>query len=78
VDVRVSEEAAELHFSVADEDPGFAPEGSQATAGHGFVNMADRLGAIGGMLGWRSTPGAGTTVAGSIPLRAPSAGFTLS
>ena len=38
--------------------------------GHGFVNMADRLGAFGGTLAVRSAPGAGTTITGSLPLPA--------
>ena len=37
-------------------------------AGHGFVNMADRLGAIGGTLTVESAPGEGTTISGEIPL----------
>ena len=36
--------------------------------GHGFVNMADRLGAIGGTLTVESAPGQGTTISGEIPL----------
>ena len=39
-----------------------------ASAGHGFVNMADRLGAFGGRVDVTSAPGAGTKVAGFIPL----------
>ena len=36
--------------------------------GHGFVNMADRLGAFGGTVTRRPAPGAGTTITGTIPL----------
>ena len=39
-----------------------------ARTGHGYTNMADRLGAIGGTVRWQSQPGHGTTVQGSIPL----------
>ena len=39
-----------------------------ARSGHGFVNMADRLGAIGGTVRWESQPGHGAQVRGSIPL----------
>ena len=39
-----------------------------ARGGHGFTNMSDRLGAIGGTVEWRSAPGEGTTIAGEIPL----------
>jgi len=39
-----------------------------ASRGHGYVNMADRLGAIGGTVRWLSEPGHGSQVRGSIPL----------
>ena len=39
-----------------------------ATAGHGYVNMSDRLGAIGGTVEWRSAPGEGPQISGTIPL----------
>jgi signal transduction histidine kinase len=66
VDVRVWEESGGLLFSVSDDGPGFDPV--RARAGHGFVNMADRLGAIGGTVRWESHPGQGAQVLGSIPL----------
>ena len=47
--------------------PGSTPRPS-ARPGHGFVNMSDRLGAIGGTLEVTSAPGAGTTVPAAIPL----------
>ncbi len=52
-------------FEVADDGPGFNPD--QVGRGHGFVNMSDRLGAIGGNVAWDSTPGQGTRISGSIP-----------
>ena len=42
--------------------------GRRATAGHGYVNMSDRLGAIGGTVEWRSAPGEGAEISGTIPL----------
>jgi signal transduction histidine kinase len=33
-----------------------------------MLNMTDRVGALGGTLEVRSTPGAGTTVAGTVPV----------
>jgi signal transduction histidine kinase len=51
---------------VSDDGPGFDPVTAQH--GHGFVNMSDRLGAIGGSVRWESAPGEGATVRGSIPL----------
>jgi signal transduction histidine kinase len=66
VRVRLSEESGGLLFAVSDDGPGFDPVTAQH--GHGFVNMSDRLGAIGGTVRWESTPGEGATVRGSIPL----------
>ena len=53
-----------LQFSVSDDGPGF--DADAADLGHGFTNMADRLGAMGGTLTVRSAPGEGTTVSGSV------------
>jgi signal transduction histidine kinase len=39
-----------------------------ARQGHGYMNMADRLGAIGGTVRWESAPGQGTRVLGSVRL----------
>jgi signal transduction histidine kinase len=66
VELRVWTESGGLLFSVADDGPGFDPEA--ARGGHGFVNMADRLGAIGGTVRWDSRPGHGAKITGSVPL----------
>lgn len=66
VRIEVAEQDGVLRFRVADDGPGFDP--AVATAGHGFTNMSDRLGAIGGTVEWQSAPGAGTTIAGAVPL----------
>ena len=66
VTVRVWEDAGGLLFTVTDDGPGFDP--AAAPRGQGFVNMADRLGAIGGSVRWDSEPGRGTAVRGSVPL----------
>jgi signal transduction histidine kinase len=68
--VRVSVEAEgdDLRFAVADDGCGFDTAG---TCGHGFVNMRDRVGAIGGDVVVTSAPGAGTTVAGTVPAGGP-------
>jgi signal transduction histidine kinase len=66
VEVRIWEDSGGLLFSVTDDGPGFEP--ARARQGHGFVNMADRLGAIGGTVRWQSAPGAGAQIYGSIPL----------
>ena len=66
VDLRIWEEAGGLLFTVSDDGPGFDPE--RAQKGHGYVNMADRLGAIGGTVRWESEIGKGSVVRGSVPL----------
>jgi signal transduction histidine kinase len=66
VEVRVWEQSGGLLFSVTDDGPGFDPE--RARGGHGFINMADRLGAIGGTIRWESRPGEGARILGSVPL----------
>jgi signal transduction histidine kinase len=66
VEVRLWEQSGGLLFSVVDDGPGFDAE--HATRGHGFVNMADRLGAIGGTVRWESQPGEGARILGSVPL----------
>ncbi len=63
----VAERDGDLCFEVADDGAGFDAD-TVGLAGHGFVNMSDRLGAFGGTLSVTSAPGAGTTVAGRIPL----------
>jgi signal transduction histidine kinase len=66
VEVRLWEESGGLLFAVGDNGPGF--DVARARGGHGYMNMADRLGAIGGTVRWQSEPGHGATVQGSIPL----------
>lgn len=66
VTIRLRQEAGGLLFEVADDGPGF--DTATRGQGQGFVNMADRVGAIGGRLRVESRPGQGTTVSGTIPL----------
>jgi signal transduction histidine kinase len=66
VEVRLWEESGGLLFTVSDDGPGFDPD--TAKRGHGYVNMADRLGAIGGTVRWDSELGKGSQVRGSVPL----------
>jgi signal transduction histidine kinase len=77
VTVRVWEEPEALLFEVADDGAGFDLNGSKGK-GAGFVNMSDRVGAMGGALQVRSAPGQGTTVSGRIPLGAVGALATAS
>ncbi|HEV2760423.1 MAG TPA: hypothetical protein VGV86_12725, partial [Acidimicrobiales bacterium] len=66
---RVWEEAGALLFEVADNGAGFDPT-QRSTPGAGFVNMGDRVGAIGGTFGVQSAPGRGTRVSGRLPVPA--------
>jgi len=69
VTITVAEQEGELVFEVADNGAGF--DASHAMVkGHGFVNMGDRVGAIGGSLAVESEAGAGTKVRGRLPLEA--------
>ncbi len=66
VTIRLTAAARQLRFTVADDGPGFDP--AAAARGAGLTNMADRLGAVGGVLVIRSTPGGGTEVDGRAPM----------
>jgi signal transduction histidine kinase len=55
-----------LRFRVSDDGAGFDPDA--VGPGHGFVNMRDRLGAVGGTLEVVAAPGAGAAVVGSVPV----------
>jgi signal transduction histidine kinase len=66
VTIRVEEEPSGLVFEVIDDGVGFDPQ--KRGLGAGFVNMSDRLGAVGGTLRVDSAPGRGTRVTGAFPL----------
>ena len=66
--VSVREDEGALLFEVADDGAGF-DLATGAHHGHGFVNMSDRVGAIGGTIEVESAPGAGTTISGRHPAR---------
>src|SRR5207302_10669566 len=64
--VRLAEEGGHLTFQVTDDGRGCDP--SKTSYGTGLQGMADRLAALGGVLDVRSHPGAGTIVAGRLPI----------
>jgi signal transduction histidine kinase len=66
ITVTITGDERHLDFTVADDGAGFDP--AIAVDGHGFVNMRDRLGAVGGTLTVESSPGSGTKIIGRIPL----------
>lgn len=64
--IRVWEEEGGLLFEVADTGAGF--DLATAARSAGFVNMQDRVGAIGGTVRVDSEPGRGTRILGAIPV----------
>jgi signal transduction histidine kinase len=65
VEVELLAHEDELQFCVTDDGAGF--DLADRARGHGFVNMADRLGAIGGAVEVWSAPGQGTRITGRVP-----------
>ncbi|MDQ1404222.1 MAG: hypothetical protein QOG03_2538 [Actinomycetota bacterium] len=68
IEVRVWQDEGALLFEVSDDGAGFAYD--NRTPGAGFINMSDRLGAIGGSLRVESARGQGTHIHGTIPVEA--------
>src|SRR5438445_3526545 len=66
--VRIQQENDKLVFEVQDSGAGF--DVTSQGRGAGMTNMMDRVGAVGGSLRVESSPGGGTRVGASIPLRA--------
>jgi len=67
VTVLVADAGGLLTFEVTDDGVGYST--ADTHRGYGLLNMADRVGALGGRLSIDSTPGSGTSVRGEIPLR---------
>jgi signal transduction histidine kinase len=68
VTISIAGENGEVSFEVADDGAGFDP--AVTTHGTGLQGIADRIDARGGRFEVRSRPGAGTTLAGRIPVGA--------
>jgi signal transduction histidine kinase len=66
VGIEVAAVDGELRFVIHDDGRGFDP--STTVEGHGFANMRDRLGAVGGAFTVDSAEGRGTLVSGTVPL----------
>ena len=64
--VALEQRNGHLRFTVIDDGVGF--DTNATSYGTGLQGMADRLDAIGGTLQVTSSPGAGTSVAGSVPV----------
>jgi signal transduction histidine kinase len=65
--ISIREGEGALLFEVSDDGAGF-DLATGAQRGHGFVNMTDRVGAIGGTVTVDSAVGRGTRIVGRIPL----------
>jgi signal transduction histidine kinase len=66
--VSLRQDEAGLRFEIADDGRGF--DSNAIERGAGLANMADRIDSVGGTLTIESAPGAGTTVAGRVPVAA--------
>ncbi len=65
ISIALIERDDELVVTIEDDGPGFDP--AEHTASRGLLNMADRVGALGGELEVVSAPDAGTTVIARVP-----------
>ena len=72
VRIRLGESDGEVAFRVEDDGPGFDGSGP-GQSGTGLQHMSDRLAALGGSLQIDARPGAGTAIAGRVPVTAPAA-----
>jgi signal transduction histidine kinase len=66
--VRLTDGDGRLRFEVTDDGVGF--DAATSSHGTGLQGIADRLSALDGSMEVRSTPGGGTTLAGSLPVDA--------
>ncbi len=67
--VELEADRGEIRFSLSDRGPGFDP--STTPRGMGLDIMQDRIDALEGTLVVTSAPGAGTTIAGTVPIEIP-------
>jgi DNA-binding NarL/FixJ family response regulator len=70
VQVTLSDDGPRLRVEITDDGAGFVPADA---AGSGLTGLTDRMEAVGGSLSIRSRPGAGTRLAGELPVRVPDA-----
>ena len=71
VRIRLGESDGTVAFRIEDDGPGF--DSSRVRSGLGLQHMSDRLAALGGSLQVDARPGAGTAIAGRVPVTAPPA-----
>ena len=68
VEIMLGRDDGWLRFAVRDDGPGFAVASGAKLDSSGLQGMRDRLAALGGELAITSSPGAGTTVHGRLPV----------
>lgn len=71
IEVLVTGEGQHIIIIIGDNGTGFNP--ATAVSGMGLLNMKHRTTLLGGTINWNSTPGKGTTVHISLPLKYPAA-----
>jgi signal transduction histidine kinase len=69
VTVELADGEGALRCSISDDGKGFDP--ATTARGAGLQNMSDRIEALGGTFQVTSAPGAGTTIATSVPMHTP-------
>jgi signal transduction histidine kinase len=68
ITVRARDRDGQLVVELCDDGVGFDPQ--TVALSHGFVNMRDRIGALGGELTIWSSPGSGARITAAIPAEA--------
>jgi signal transduction histidine kinase len=71
VKITLARDQQRVRFAIADDGRGMGGQASPES--EGLIGMRDRIGAVGGELEVVSSPGAGTTVRGTVPLDGPAA-----
>jgi two-component system NarL family sensor kinase len=67
--VRLNDDNGDLRFEVSDDGIGFDTD--QASNGVGLNGITDRMDTVGGTWHIESTPGTGTVITGTVPVRDP-------
>ena len=70
IKIRICFDPNEVQLEVSDDGRGFSPRSEDGGDGHyGIIGMRERVEQLGGSLQLRSSPGQGTMVSASLPLR---------
>jgi signal transduction histidine kinase len=69
--VRLSQAEDYLSVEIADGGPGFDPVKASTSGGIGLAGMRERVRALGGLFELHATPGQGTVINATLPVRVP-------